>query len=71
MIDDIKWLGLVQFMREGNHYEEKYMQIAKNEFVSKKGSFSEILINKIYIKKILLHLSNHDANEVLIQIATN
>ena len=63
-IDDIKRLGPLKFMWEGNEHGEKCIQTAKNEFVSKKGNFGEVLIKKIHTKKILSNLSNYDENEI-------
>ena len=63
VIDDIKRMGPLKFMWEGNEHGEKYIQTAKNEFVSKKGNFGEVLIKKICAKKILSNLSNYDENE--------
>ena len=51
VIDDIKQLGPLKFVWEGNEHGEKHMQTAKNEFVSKKGNFGEVLIKKIHAKK--------------------
>ena len=34
IINNIKRLGLVQFMQEGNEHEEKFMQTTKNKFIS-------------------------------------
>ena len=38
-----------------------YKQLKK--FVSKRGNFAEILMKKIYTKKVLLYLSNYNKNE--------
>ena len=64
VIDDIKRLGPLKFMWEGNEHGEKYIQTAKNEFASQKGNFGEVLIKKIHAKKILSNLSNYDENEI-------
>ena len=63
VIDDIKRLGTLKHMWEGNEHGEKHMQTAKSEFVSKKGNFGEILIKKTCAKKVLSNLSKVDENE--------
>ena len=63
MIDNINRLDLVLFIWEGDEYGEKFIQTAKNEFVSKKGNFREIFMTKTHTKKILHYLSNNNANK--------
>ena len=64
VIDDIKRLGPMKFMWEGNEHGEKYIQTAKSEFVSKKVNFGEALIKKTHAKKTLSNLSNYEENEM-------
>ena len=66
MIEDLKHLGPITFMWEGNKHGEKYIQTVKKEFVSQKGNFAEILMTKIYVKKILFSLTAQVENEDII-----
>ena len=64
-IDDIKKLGPVRFMWEGNMHGEKHMQIRKAEFTSHRGDNHGKNIDKEDLhKKILSKLSEFDDNKV-------
>ena len=57
VINDTDNTGPVRFTWEANWHGEKGMQAVKDLFVSQKGNFGEILINKLHANKVLDHLS--------------
>ena len=64
-VDDIKILGPVRFLLEGNIHEEKHMQLGKAEFNAQRGdNHGEILTKNVHTKKILGKLSKFDDNKV-------
>ena len=64
IINDVDETGPIRFTWEGNWHGEKGIQAVKEQFISQKGNFGEILINKIYTKKILDHLSPEESIEL-------
>ena len=51
-IDDIKRVGLVRLMWEGNNHGEKFIQVAKYELTRQRGyNHGEILMREVLIKK--------------------
>jgi len=57
IINDTDNTGPVRFTWEANWHGEKGIQAVKDLFVSQKGNFGEILINKLYANKVLDYLS--------------
>ena len=45
--------GLIRCMWEANNHREKGVQPNRENFVSQKGNFAEILLNKSHAKKVL------------------
>ena len=52
VINDVDEYGPIRFTWEGNWHGEKGIQAVKEQFISQKGNFGEILINKMHAKKI-------------------
>ena len=48
---------LFKDIQKENNHSKKYIQNVKDEFVSKKRNFGDILIEKICIKKVLSFLT--------------
>ena len=63
-VDDLRRNELFRGIVEGNAHSEKYIQNVKNEFTNKKGKFGEILLKKIYTKKVLSYLTKGIDNDV-------
>ena len=61
IINNVDETSPIRFTWEGNWYGEKRIQAVKDQFISQKGNFGKILINKIYTKKILDHLSPEES----------
>lgn len=63
VINDADEHGPIRFTQEGNWHGEKGIQAVKEQFISQKGNFGAILINKMHAKKNLHHLSPEDSIE--------
>ena len=63
IIRDIEFGGPIRFTWEGNWHGEKGIQPVKEQFVSQKGKFGEVMINKLYTNKVLEHLSPNASME--------
>ena len=60
MLTSVVWLGS---HGTENWHGEKGTQAVKEQFVSQKGNFGEIIINKLCTNKVLDHLSPEDSIE--------
>ena len=52
MIEDVDKSGPTRRAWEENNHREKGMRLNEENFISQKGNFGEILLNKSYTKKI-------------------
>ena len=63
IIRDIEFGGPIRFTWEGNWHREKGIQPVKEQFISQKGKFGKVIINKLYTNKVLEHLSLNASTE--------
>ena len=67
VMKDVDINGLVCFIQEGNGHREKGTKTAKDMFINQKGNFGEVMVMKMYMKKILQHLSKDNSNKTEIK----
>ena len=57
LLSDVERYSSLRHIWEGNYHGKKYIQIAKNEFKNKKGTFGERLMQKLHAKKSMTYMT--------------
>ena len=60
LIESIRRVGDLGNMHNSKEFVEKGIELAKNEFISKKGKFASNLMEKLCCNKTLNHLANDE-----------